>query len=66
VSYSGDESLVGSIWRTLCARELCAVVAFGEAKYADGRDRRSWAKDLRAEIDAMRRRLRSVGGQPEG
>jgi 1-acyl-sn-glycerol-3-phosphate acyltransferase len=55
VSYMGDESLVGSIWRTLRARDKCAVLAFGTTQRADGRDRRAWAKDLREEIVAMRR-----------
>lgn len=50
VSYVGDESLVGSIWRTLQARGLRAVVQFGQAQQADGRDRRGWARDLRADI----------------
>jgi 1-acyl-sn-glycerol-3-phosphate acyltransferase len=54
VSYMGDESLVGSIWRTLCARELCAVVTFGPPQLAAGRDRRAWAQDLHREIAAMR------------
>ncbi len=56
VSYMGDESLAGSIWRTLCARELCAVVTFGAPQRAAGRDRRAWAQDLRREITAMRSR----------
>lgn len=55
VSYMGDESLAGSVWRTLCARELCAVVTFGAPQVAAGRDRRAWAQDLRREIVAMRR-----------
>lgn len=54
VSYVGDESLLGSIWRTLCARDLRAVVVFGTPRRADGRDRRAWAQDLRSEIAAMR------------
>jgi 1-acyl-sn-glycerol-3-phosphate acyltransferase len=54
VSYMGDESLAGSIWRTLCARELCAVVTFGVPQLAAGRDRRAWAQDLHREIAAMR------------
>lgn len=55
-SYMGDESLAGSVWRTLRARELCAVVTFGAPQRAAGRDRRVWAKDLRHEIAAMRSR----------
>lgn len=50
VSYVGDESLIGSIWRTLQARGLRAVVVFGQGQPAGGRDRRSWARDLRAEV----------------
>jgi 1-acyl-sn-glycerol-3-phosphate acyltransferase len=53
-SYSGDESLLGSIWRTLCARELCVVVALGGLQFSDGRDRHAWAHDLHREIAAMR------------
>jgi 1-acyl-sn-glycerol-3-phosphate acyltransferase len=54
VSYMGDESLARSVWRTLCAQGLCAVVTFGTAQAAAGRDRRAWAQDLRREIVAMR------------
>jgi 1-acyl-sn-glycerol-3-phosphate acyltransferase len=56
VSYMGDESLAASVWRTLCARDLCAVVTFGPPQRADGRDRRAWARDLQNEIAAMRSR----------
>ena len=55
-SYMGDESLAGSVWRTLYARDLCAVVTFGAPQRAAGRDRRAWAKDLHNEIAAMRLR----------
>jgi len=54
VSYVGDETLLGSIWRTLCARDLRAVVAFGPPQTADGRDRRTWASDLREAVAALR------------
>jgi 1-acyl-sn-glycerol-3-phosphate acyltransferase len=54
VSYMGDESLAGSIWRALCARDLCAVVTFGRPQRADGRDRRAWARDLHGEVSTMR------------
>jgi len=53
VSYMGDESLVGSIWRTLSARGLRAVVAFGTPQRAGGRDRREWAEDLRREVSVL-------------
>lgn len=54
VSYTGDESLVRSIWRTLAAPQLCAVVSFGTVQRADGRDRRTLAQELRREIVEMR------------
>ena len=54
VSYIGDESLPGSVWRTLCATRLRAVVVFGTPQHAEGRDRRAWARDLQGEIVAMR------------
>ena len=52
--YVGDESLVVSVWRTLCTSDLQAVVHFGPAQRANGRDRRAWADALRSEIVAMR------------
>ena len=54
VSYMGDESLAGSVWRTLRARNLCVVLTFGEPQRAAGRDRRAWTRDLRDGIGAMR------------
>lgn len=53
-SYVGDETLLGSVWRTLCADRLRAVVVFGTPQLADGRDRRTWAHDLRSAIAALR------------
>ena len=54
VRYIGDESLVGSIWRTISARDLCAEVVFGVPQRAGGRDRRAWGRELRTQITAMR------------
>lgn len=54
-AYIGDDSLIGSIWRTLCAEDLRAVVRFGEPQHAAARDRRAWARDLREAIVAIRR-----------
>jgi 1-acyl-sn-glycerol-3-phosphate acyltransferase len=52
--YIGDDTLVGSIWRTLCAQDLVAVVHFGAAQTAQGRDRRTWATALRAAVIGLR------------
>jgi 1-acyl-sn-glycerol-3-phosphate acyltransferase len=48
--YIDDDTLAASLWRTLTASAIVAVVRFGEAQHADGRDRRAWAEDLRAEV----------------
>jgi 1-acyl-sn-glycerol-3-phosphate acyltransferase len=52
-SYMGDESLFGSLWRTLRARQLRVVVIFGAPQLNAGRDRRAWAHELRREIAAL-------------
>ena len=54
--YIDDDSLVGSVWRTLTAPPIRAVVAFGEPQAAQGRDRRAWARDLHDAVDALRQR----------
>lgn len=52
--YIGDDTLVGSIWRTLTAGPITAVVHFGEPQHAQGRDRRRWAQDLRETVIVLR------------
>jgi len=53
--YVGDDSLVGSLWRTVAGRPFVAKVWFGERQVAQGRDRRAWAADLRDAVDELRR-----------
>ena len=52
--YIGDDTLLGSMWRTLSAPRIMAVVHFGELQHAEGRDRRVWAHDLREEVTRLR------------
>lgn len=52
--YLGDDTLVGSLWRTLAGRPFVAHVRFGEPQVAQGRDRRAWAQDLRDAVEALR------------
>jgi 1-acyl-sn-glycerol-3-phosphate acyltransferase len=52
--YIDDDTLLGSIWRTLTAHPLCAVVTFGEAQSFQGRDRRTWAADIRQAVANLR------------
>ncbi len=54
-SYIGDETLLGSIWRTLVAKPLVAVVSYGEPEHANGMDRRAWSEHLHARVDALRK-----------
>jgi 1-acyl-sn-glycerol-3-phosphate acyltransferase len=53
--YIGDDSLLGSVWRTLCTPAgVTVVINFGEPQMASGRNRRSFAADLRANVDGLR------------
>ena len=54
--YIDDDSIFVSIWETLCVKNLCAEVTFGEPQRCNGRDRRSWAADLQADVERLRSR----------
>jgi 1-acyl-sn-glycerol-3-phosphate acyltransferase len=51
--FIGDTTLVASIWSTLCADGVQAQVRYGEPQPPRGRDRRTWAADLRAEVQRL-------------
>lgn len=53
-SYVDDETLAGSIWRTLTAPPIKAVVVFGEPQPPQGQTRRAWAQSLREDIELLR------------
>lgn len=52
--YIGDDTLLGSVWRTLKAPPITAVVHFGKPQNAEGRDRRQWSAHLRETVIALR------------
>jgi len=52
--YIGDDTFLGSVWRTLCARGLVVHVAFAPPDLPQGRQRRAWATDLRLQVMALR------------
>ncbi len=52
--YVGDESLLDSAWRTVCAPPLRAVLRCAPAQNAQGRDRRALASDLREIVIDLR------------
>jgi 1-acyl-sn-glycerol-3-phosphate acyltransferase len=59
--YLGDDTLLSSLWRTLAGPPFVAQVRFGQAQLDEGRDRRQWAHDLHAAVDALRTH---GGGEP--
>ena len=52
--YINDDTLLGSLWRTLTAPPLYAVLVFGEPQTVQGRERRAWAADLRTAVEGLR------------
>jgi 1-acyl-sn-glycerol-3-phosphate acyltransferase len=52
--YHDHDTLVSSLWRTLCAPPLLAQVRYGDCQMADGRNRREWAQDLQATVADLR------------
>jgi 1-acyl-sn-glycerol-3-phosphate acyltransferase len=61
-SFVGDETLVGSVWRTLSSNAIVAEVNYGERQKAEGRGRREWAEELRQTVN----RLRTAQAAPTG
>lgn len=53
--YIDDDNLATSLWRTLSAPPLLAIVHFGDPQPSLGRDRRMWARSLHADVLALRR-----------
>ncbi len=53
--FVGDTTLVASIWNVLSADRLLAVVHYGLPEECLGRDRRTWAQQVRDEVDRLRR-----------
>ena len=52
--YVGDDTLAESVWRTLMTPNIAVVISFGEPQFAEGRDRRAWAKDLQQAVADLR------------
>jgi len=52
--FIGDTTLLQSLWATLRATRVKAVVHFGQAEHFAGRDRRTWAHDLREAVAGLR------------
>ena len=52
--YIGDDTLAQSVWRALTAPPMAVVMTFGEPQFAEGRDRRAWAKDMQQAVADLR------------
>ena len=52
--FVGEDTLLGSVLRTLAAEGLQAEVVTGEPQRCEGRDRRQWSQDLHQAVDALR------------
>jgi len=52
-SYVGGETLLASIWRTVRDPGVVAIVRFGEPQSAAGKERRSWAVELKTSIASL-------------
>ncbi len=63
--FIGDDTLLGSIWSTLNARGLKAVVNFGELQFANGRDRRAWAHDLHEDVKVLKQLCEKISETAE-
>jgi 1-acyl-sn-glycerol-3-phosphate acyltransferase len=53
--YIDDDSLAASLWNTLRAPPLLAIVRFGEPQDPHGRERRAWAQSLHEDVQQLRR-----------
>lgn len=52
--YVGDDTLAQSVWRTLTTPNIAVVINFGEPQFAEGRDRRTWAKAMQQAVADLR------------
>jgi 1-acyl-sn-glycerol-3-phosphate acyltransferase len=53
--FIGETTLLESVWCTLCATGVQAVVCYGTPQRVNGRDRRAWAQDLQGAVAGLLR-----------
>jgi 1-acyl-sn-glycerol-3-phosphate acyltransferase len=53
--YIDDDTLLGSVWRTLTAPQQRVVLNFGQLQRCEGRNRQTWALDARAAVEGLLR-----------
>jgi 1-acyl-sn-glycerol-3-phosphate acyltransferase len=54
--YIDDDTLFGSVWRTLTSSPLRATLTFGTPQPCNGRDRRTWAGEMRESVASLLQR----------
>lgn len=52
--YINDDTMPGSVWRTLMTPGIAVKITFGAVQWPEGRTRREWAEAVRRDIEAMR------------
>ena len=52
--YINDDTLLVSVWRTLCTPGIAVVINFGVPQRAEGHDRRAWAAQVREAVQQLR------------
>ena len=52
--YINNDTLLGSLWRTLSVPRLCVTLTFGDPQSAQSRGRRAWSADLRRAVEDLR------------
>lgn len=52
--YIDDDTLAGSVWRTLVTPGIAVVITFGEIQFAEARNRRVWAQALQQAVADLR------------
>lgn len=52
--YVGEDTLLGSVWRTARAPGITVRIVFGVPQTAEGRERRAWAQELRGTVEQLR------------
>jgi len=57
--YVGEDTLVGSVWRTVRSPGITAQIVFGVPQTAQGRERRAWAQELRSAVNQLRQQMQA-------
>lgn len=51
--YTAQDTLLGSVWRTLRSSGIVVLIRFGQPQAAFGRERRAWAAELQSSVEQL-------------